>query len=281
MRNLTLCLAAAAMLAAVSASAAGIADVDAVPHLDRSGRDGYRQFLAYPPPRAYAVAPGGAWGYAVDAASPARAEREALANCQAHTRQRCQIYARDDSVVLDPTAWTRSWGPYLGRAAAAQASIGAHPGERFPDLLLKDANGHPIRISDLRGKVVVVHFWGSWCPPCQREMPDLARLAQTLKGTRDIRFVFVQVREDYATARAWARKLGHALPLYDSGIDRDASTFALAGGGRLADRDLALAFPTSYVLDKRGIVAFAHVGPIPDWSQYLPFIRDAAARSGR
>lgn len=279
-----LLLLAAAVLAGQPgpAAAARVSDVDAVPHLDARGRDGYRQFLATAAPRAFAIAPGGAWGYSIEAASGAMAEQEALANCQSHTRQRCQVYARDDGVVLNLNDWVRSWGPYKSAAEAARAGAGIQPGERFPDLLLKDVKGRPVKLSDLRGKVVLVHFWGSWCPPCQREMPDLARLADASRNARDLRFVFAQVREDYATARAWAGKIADGIPLYDSGMATGSTAeFQLADGTRVPDRAVALAFPTSYVLDKRGIVVFSHVGPVPDWDQYVPFLRDAMARSGK
>ncbi|TCJ15439.1 TlpA family protein disulfide reductase [Parasulfuritortus cantonensis] len=275
----------AAMLAVWAAGglAADVSDVAAVPHLDARGQAGYREFLAITPPRAFAVAPGGAWGYSIEAADPAMAEREALANCQANTLQRCLIYARDDAVVLNRAEWARAWGPYKSRADAARAATGTLPGARLADLAFKDAKGRPVKLSDLRGKVVVLHFWGSWCPPCQRELPDLVRLAEAAKGDNDIRFVFLQVREGFGQAGSLARKIGRGLPVwYDSGMtDRRDAEFRLADGGRLPDRALAMAFPTTYVLDKRGIVLFGHVGPVADWSQYLALLRDAAARSGK
>ena len=47
---------------------------------------------------------------------------------------------------------------------------------------LKDLDGKIQRLSDYRGKVVLLNFWGSWCPPCRREMPSMERLYQTLKN---------------------------------------------------------------------------------------------------
>jgi len=262
--------------------AAATTDVDAVPHLDARGKAGYQQFLASPVPRAFAIAPGGAWGLSTEAGTTDLAEQEALANCQVNSRQRCQIYARDHAVVLVAADWVRSWGPYKNAAEAAKASNGILPGERFPNLLFKDAKGRPIKLSDLRGKVVLLHFWGSWCPPCQREMPDLARLVKTAKPAQDTRFIFLQVREDFATARAWAKKNASVLPLYDSDTTRgDKNTFKLADGGQIADRAIAKAFPTTYVIDKHGIVIFSHTGPATDWQQYIAFLRDAALRSGK
>lgn len=267
---------------APAAQAARVTDIEAVPFLDTNGKAGYREFLATLPPRAFAIAPGGAWGYSVEAGSSELAEQEALANCQANTRQRCLVYARDGTVVLTPAESARTLGPYQPAAVAARAPVGTLPGQHFPDLVFHDANGRRQQLSGLRGQAVVLHFWGSWCPPCQREMPDLARLVASAKASKGIRFVFLQVREDFATASTWASRIAKGLPLYDSGMKggRD-SEFRLAGGGRLADRAIAMAFPTTYVIDRHGIVVFAHTGPVSNWPQYLPLLRDVATRSGK
>ena len=55
----------------------------------------------------------------------------------------------------------------------------------------------------------------------------------------------------------------------------------LANGKQIRDRELARVFPTTYVLDKHGMVVFSHVGPVSGWLQYLPFLRDVAAKSGK
>ncbi|MDD4881321.1 MAG: redoxin family protein [Gallionellaceae bacterium] len=263
------------------AHAGRVTDIDAVPHIDAKGKQAYRQFLATAVPRAFAIAPGGAWGWSTEAATANMAEREALANCQANTRQRCQLYARDNAVVLRSADWVRSWGPYQKSSEAAKTETGTLLGKRFPDLVINDEKGRPIKVSSWRGKAVVLHFWGSWCPPCQREMPELAKLYKSLRQTRDIRFAFLQVREDFASARACADKITQGLPLYDSGAGGFDAEFKLADGSRISDRTIAMAFPTTYVLDKHGIVVFSHTGPVTAWAQYAPFLRDVAVNSGK
>lgn len=71
--------------------------------------------------------------------------------------------------------------------------------ERAPGLSLKDLNGNKQKLSNLRGQIVVVNFWATWCGPCQEELPRLARLAQEWAG-KDIRFVAVSLDEPKAQA---------------------------------------------------------------------------------
>lgn len=255
---------------------------DVPPHLDAAGLAAWAEYGAAPVSKAFAIAPGGSYGWVAARASSEQAEADALAFCQSNTRQQCVPYAVDAQTVFDARAWPQRWGPYLTQRAAQQAPVGTQLGERFPDLAFKAADGSVRTLSRLRGKVAIVHFWGSWCGPCRREMPDLQRLHARLQSRRDIVVVPLQVRESFASAQAWAKQQGIAMPLFDSTADgSQAAQLALAGGGRLADRDIARAFPTSYVLDKQGIVIFAHHGPVHDWQQYEAFLQDAAVRSGR
>lgn len=271
-----------ACLTAGTAGAARLDDAAAVPQLGPRGADSYRDFLAAGQHRAFAIAPGGAWAWRADLPSRDLAERAALDDCRDNATQPCVLYASDDQLVFDAQAWPKLWGPYADARAAQRAAVGTRRGERFPDLAFRAADGRRAKVSDYRGQVLVLHFWGSWCGPCRRELPDLQGLVKTLAGQRDIRFVFLPVREPFATARDWARAQKLELPLYDSGVtDGGEHAFALADGTRLPDRQVAGKFPTTYVLDKRGLVVFAHVGDASRWGDYAPFLRDAAARSGK
>ena len=263
---------------ATAARAAELRDAQAVPQLGPAGVEAYQEFLAAAPHRAFVIAPGGIWAWRAEMLSAAAAERAALEECRAHTRQTCVPYAIDSRVVFDARAWPRLWGPYATADAARRAPVGVQRGERFPDIVFRDAAGKARKVSDLRGQVVVLHFWGSWCGPCRRELPDLQKLVRQMAGARDVRFVFLPVREPLAVARDWLKTQQLDLPLYDAG---GGEQFALAGGGTLPDRQVAGKFPTTYVLDKHGLVVFSHIGDASRWVQYAPFLRDAAANSGR
>ncbi|WP_081858140.1 TlpA disulfide reductase family protein [Thiomonas sp. FB-Cd] len=56
------------------------------------------------------------------------------------------------------------------------------PARPAPDFTLRDIDGKPHRLADYRGKVVLVNFWATWCPPCRAEMPSIERLYSSMKG---------------------------------------------------------------------------------------------------
>ena len=76
-----------------------------------------------------------------------------------------------------------------------------------PRFALKDLNGRTVRLSDYRGKVVVVNFWATWCPPCRAEMPDLIRLQQehAAQGLQIIGIIYPP--EKKTRVRRFARSL--------------------------------------------------------------------------
>jgi thiol-disulfide isomerase/thioredoxin len=252
------------------------------PPVDEKGRAGYAEYLQAQPHRAFAIAPGGAWSWRGEMPSADMALQGAVEDCQTLARRRCLPYAQDDQVVFDAQTWAGAWRPYATRAQAARATVGLKPGQRFPDLTYRDATGKPRKLSDDQGRVVILHFWGSWCPPCQREMPDLQKLYGQLKSAANIRFVFLPVREPTDRSRQWAQSRNISLPISDGGPTAEKNgSFLLSDGQTIGDRDVARVFPTTYVLDRHGLVLFAHAGPVGDWSSLAPLLKDVAAGSGR
>lgn len=261
---------------------ASLASAATPPQLAANGRNDYGAYLTARDHRAFAIAPGGAWAWKGEAATRGDAEEAALAACRDNTAQKCVLYSVDGKTVFDAKAWPQLWGPYADAGKAQRAAVGQRPGERFPDLAFASPDGRKLAISVLRGKVLVVHFWGSWCGPCRREMPELQKLHESLKNRSDVAFVLLQVRENFGAAQQWAAAQKLRLPFFDSGsTGSNDKWLRVADGSRIDDREIAMTFPTTYVLDKRGIVVFSHVGPVPDWSEYREFLLDAAQRSGR
>lgn len=247
-----------------------------IPHLDPRGQEGFLEYGRSESSRAFAIAPGGAWAWVSGYQNAEEAGIAAKKECAQYTYDTCHLYAVDEDVVFDEQAWAASWAPYPDDAEAAAAPVAVGPRKRFPDLALTSPEGKAVTLSDLKGKIVFLHFWGSWCPPCQAEFPELQKLYSSLSTEADIAFVLVQSRESIVKSRQWAKRQGVSLPLYDSGTqgraDRD---FQLAGGGTLADRIVAPAFPSTYVLDGHGLVIFGISGRVADWPEYEPQLRHA------
>ena len=118
----------------------------------------------------------------------------------------------------------------------------------------EDLEGNPVSLADLRGQVVVVNIWGSWCPPCRAEMPDLVAAAEETGD--DAAYLGINIRDaDEAQALAFARNKGMEFPSVYS-PDGEA---LLAFAGTLTPRSI----PATVVLDREGRVAASILGPIP------------------
>jgi len=113
------------------------------------------------------------------------------------------------------------------------------------DLIGADLNGNRIRLSDLRGKVVLVDFWGIWCPPCRREIPDLIRLYEELHD-RGLEIVAVNSGDDPEIVPAFVEE--HRIP-YPVILDEG-----------MAARYGVVAYPTHVILDRAGRVRHREVG---------------------
>jgi thiol-disulfide isomerase/thioredoxin len=84
---------------------------------------------------------------------------------------------------------------------------------RPPQLTLKDIQGRYIRLSDYRGKVVMINFWATWCPPCRAEIPDLIRLQREYRS-RGLQIIGVTYPpQQLAEVRRFARKAKMNYPV--------------------------------------------------------------------
>jgi thiol-disulfide isomerase/thioredoxin len=254
-----------------------------IPHLGAKGRAGYEDYAASVEHKAFVIAPGGTWAWSGEQPTSEMALEAAVEECSGYTEQTCVPYALDDAVVFDATRWAGLWGPYLKAADADKAKTGTRRGERFPDLRLLGEDGKTSSLAKLRGKVVVLHLWGSWCPSCARVLPDLAKLRQRLLADRlEVETVLVPVREDTDLARGWLQEQQLDLPLFDGGASSlGEETLQLADGSTLPDRTLAQVFPSTYVLDKHGVVVFAITGAARAWEEYQPLLQDVVSHSGQ
>lgn len=132
-------------------------------------------------------------------------------------------------------------------ATIAQARPG--PGDVPPDYLGRDRDGHEVRISALRGKVVVVSFWASWCGYCRKELPVLAALQQ-LKGTKDLVVIGVNHDDDYDKFKELRRRWKNLdiVLTYDAPDNRISKPYQIKG------------LPFMVMIDRDGRIAEVYTG---------------------
>jgi thiol-disulfide isomerase/thioredoxin len=116
-----------------------------------------------------------------------------------------------------------------------------------PDAIFEDASGKTLSLSQLHGKVVVLNFWATWCPPCIAEMPSLDKLYRSQTSRPDIFFLTVDADGDFQRAAAFMQKHGYSLPIYRL-------------HGSVSEKVFSGTLPTTVVLDKTGRIAFRETG---------------------
>jgi len=110
------------------------------------------------------------------------------------------------------------------------------------------ADGEELALSSLRGKVVLVNFWATWCRPCEAEMPAMERLYQSLKD-REFELVAISVDEKREDVAAFRERLGLSFPiLLDPGKD-------------VAGEYQSQRFPESYLIGRDGVLVQRYIGP--------------------
>lgn len=132
---------------------------------------------------------------------------------------------------------------------------GIAPGAPAPDFAMTLFNGQPLRLSDLRGKVVVLNFWASDCAPCKEEM--LAYQAVAAGAGPDVRIVGIGLKADKdAAARAFAKKYGVTYA-----IGRDTGSGGDALSGPIEKAYGIIGSPTAIVIRPDGTIATVALGP--------------------
>jgi len=114
-------------------------------------------------------------------------------------------------------------------------------GSPAPEIVLKDLQGHEVRLSDLRGKIVLLNFWATWCKPCKEEMPAMQASYDKL---RDQGFVVLAVNEleDVEKVAEHIRTHGHTFLVVMDHDNRVANQYGVVG------------LPASFLIDRQGIV---------------------------
>ena len=146
-------------------------------------------------------------------------------------------------VVAGVAMWQPGMGSLIGRVGRPLL------GQPAPDFTLDLLDGSRLSLADLRGQVVVLNFWTTWCPPCADELPDLEALWSEYQA-RGVVFVGIAVQEEKVEVREMGSQFGLTYPLGLDPEERIAAPYGITG------------VPETFVIDPQGQMAAVHVGSV-------------------
>ncbi len=130
-----------------------------------------------------------------------------------------------------------------GAAACARHEQGAEP-VPAPDFSVQDLQGNSLNLAAYKGKVLVINFWATWCPPCRREIPDLIAAYKELKG-EGLEILGLSVDQTTGPALLdWTRKMGVNYPI------------ALATPEIITAYEPGDYIPATIIIDRKGMIRF-------------------------
>jgi cytochrome c biogenesis protein CcmG/thiol:disulfide interchange protein DsbE len=130
-----------------------------------------------------------------------------------------------------------------------QSQGGVKVGDEVPDFILTTFNGEDYQLSELRGKVVVVNLWASWCTPCEQEAAELQAAWEHYKGSGEVIFLGAAYSDTDVEAAKYMEMFGITYP---SGHDL---------GTKLYRTFNASGVPETYIIDRNGKLTYAKIGP--------------------
>lgn len=131
-----------------------------------------------------------------------------------------------------------------------------------PEIVVNGMNGSPLKLSDLKGKVVLLNFWATWCPPCREEIPSMIKLNKIMAG-KQFQMVAVSIDEGgRPSIESFFQTTGFSdLPAYTDPDSRAAKAYGITG------------VPETFIINKNGIIVKKVIGPLawdsPDVTAFL------------
>ena len=126
---------------------------------------------------------------------------------------------------------------------------GLKAGTKAPAWILKGPDGKDIKSTDFKGKVVVLNFWATWCPPCVKEIPDFIEIQKEL-GEKGVTFVGASLDASPAPVKKYVKRtqVNYPIVMGDSDVVKEYGNFN--------------AIPHTFVIDKDGIIRLSKSGMI-------------------
>jgi len=121
------------------------------------------------------------------------------------------------------------------------------PVRNAPEFSLQDLDGNIVKLSDFRGKPLIVNFWATWCPPCRKEMPSMERAWQIIKD-QGIAMVAINVGEDEDTVFTFTADYPLSFPLL------------LDTTGSVTQRWPVVGLPTTFIVNPEGKIVYRAIG---------------------
>ena len=172
------------------------------------------------------------------------------------------------AVFVLGSAWILATRPAEG-AVTGGAIPSPRAGFAAPEVELERLDGGRVRLSDLRGQVVVLNVWASWCPPCRAEMPALQALHEQRAGDGVVVLAINStVQDSEQAARDFAVEVGLTFPI---GLDRDGQATRLYQ---------VRALPSTFFIDRQGIIRRVVVGGPLDASVLETTVLDLLGEGG-
>ena len=139
----------------------------------------------------------------------------------------------------------------LSTGLSRDASVAASPliGRTAPDFTLAQLDGPPVTLSQLRGQVVVMNFWASWCKECHTEQPVLNETWQRFRDSGVV-VVGVNFQDTRVDARDYVRTAGISYPVVEDTDSRTALAYGLRG------------IPETFIIDRAGRIVDRVIGPV-------------------
>lgn len=119
-----------------------------------------------------------------------------------------------------------------------------------PDFTAQSLSGGSVSLSQEKGKIILLNFWATWCPPCQHEMPAIEKLWKKTKGSR-FTVMGISVGEEPGTVKDFIARKGYTYPIF---VDPQ---------GMLGTEFGARSIPTTYIIDKNGQAIAGIIGGAP------------------
>ena len=139
------------------------------------------------------------------------------------------------------------------QGSQTQLFAGAEKGQQAPGFTLKDMQGQNVSLVDLKGKVVVLNFWATWCPPCREEMPSMEMLYRKYKDQGLVILAVNVEKNGPQVVQSFLQRNPYSFPIL---LDETAE---------IQDLYRVFRFPETFIIDRQGIVVEKVTGAI-DWT---------------